>query len=209
MGLLKSIASRLRSRAESRAEQAIIDKADDLVDSAVGKIGKVKLDVKGKMITDFADFEAKWKTAGRQPQKSVLYFLIAAHNASSDADKGEAMATLILPSNYLVENADSPSGFKINPEGEGWPIWDLWSDPITVKSYLGGEANEEYKLDKDGDIVLKVIGKAQKGREAALVITSADKDTEVTVSLKRNKKGQWKIFTMTSADVGKVEEDDF
>ncbi len=213
MGFLRRAADRLLDRAESKAEDELVRRTEDAAEKAVetvaGKLTAVKLDVKGKIVKDFDDFKAKWEQYSRQPEKSVLYFLIALQNRATDELKGEAMASLILPTNYLSEDAKSPSGFKVNPDGEGWAIWDMWSDPITVQSYLGGKAKEDYKLDADGTVVLRVVGKAQKGREAVIEIASADDDTKVMTSLKRNKEGQWKIFTMTSEDVGKVEQEDF
>jgi len=208
MGLFKRVADRLLHRAESRAEQEIMRKVDEAEDAAIESITKVKLDVKGKMVKDFKGFKTAWERKARQPENSVLYYLIAAHNASNDTALGEAMASLILPTTYLLEDSESPSGYRINSEAEGYAIWDMWSDPFNVQHYLGGEAKDDYKIDED-KLVLKVVGKAIKGRAGAIVITSADKDTQVTCTLKRNKKGQWKIFTMESADVGKVEEEDF
>ncbi|MFX1295869.1 MAG: hypothetical protein ACFFD2_13580 [Promethearchaeota archaeon] len=206
MGLFKRIADELVDKAEREAEDAILDKIDEAEEAILEKIRKVDTNIKGKMITDFGKFKTKWTKDSKTPEKSVLYFMIAALNAASDKKLGEGMATLILPKPYLLKDAKSPSGFKINPEEIGQSIFVMWDDPITVKSYLGGKVKDGYEIDED-KLVMHVIGKSIAGKESIIQITNADGHSQATCALKRNKLGQWKIFTIESPDVGKVEDD--
>ncbi|NVM53426.1 MAG: hypothetical protein HWN66_06945 [Candidatus Helarchaeota archaeon] len=218
MGLLGRIGRRIGREVGRELEEGIkreITKIEDRIEGKlekwekdlVKKVTSVNKHIKGKIITDFNEFKTDWeKNAGDQSQ-SVFYFAIACYNyCLVDKTIGEHMATLILAKTFLLKSGSSPTKFKVNPKGDGYLLGHMRESPRIIKSYFGGTPDNNYEMDPenlDMHVVGIYEGKTNRGiPEGCIKIQSGGKDHDTPMFLRRNNKGQWKMFGFSSLATG-------
>ena len=177
-----------------------------------GKLGKKLLrsiaikicseHIKMKHIDNFEEFKAGFDKDGKKPKLAVFYYLIGVlEYVTGDKKQGDPMITLTLPKDYCTEDPASPSGFRLPKGGEGFFVEHMLESPNIVKSYVGGNPDNNYEIDKD-NLEIHVIGKAVKDKYAIIDIQSGGKDIYSRVKLKKNKVGIWKLYATSSIATG-------
>lgn len=222
MGFLKRVERNLKRKVELRVENTVERKlnraVDGTLDNIEGKFSdwekdlrkkatKMSNHVKGKLITDFNTFKTEWEKAAGDSIQSVFFFAMACYNyVLVDKEVGGNMATVILAKTFLLEGSNSPTGFKINPKGDGYLLEHMRESPHIIKSYFGGNPDNDYEVNTenlDMHVVGKYEGKTERGiPEACITIKSGGKDFDTPLFLKRNNAGQWKMFGFSSLATG-------
>ncbi len=174
----------------------------DLKNKLKQGIRKFSLNMKAKVVNtmaagDYNDFKKRWEGEGKDHVQTVLLYLIAAWEFVKGNDAGEAMATLVLPKNYLLVDSTSPSGFKLG-KTERYLFYHIRENPNTIPSFLGGNPNNNYKVDPN-NLEINVVQEGVSGREAVVVLQSGGKDFSTPCGLRMNKDGYWKIFKGTGS----------
>ena len=224
MGFLGRIGQGIRRELERELEEGIereITKIEDRIEGKlekwekelIKKVTKLNKHINGKIITDFKEFKTAWEANAGDQIQSVFYFAIAVYNyCILDKQIGENMATLILAKTFLLKKSGSPTGFKINPAGDGYLMEHMRESPRIIKSYFGGTDKNNYEMDPenlDMHVTGKYEGKTQRGiPEGCINLQSGGKDFETPMFLRRNNKGQWKMFGFSSLATGVKETEE-
>ena len=198
-------ASKAARETTDKGVQKVQDKADQKVEGwqadLLKKVTKVEKHITGKIITDFNAFKAEWEKVAGDPRQTVFFFLIAVYNYMTNKKVGEDMATVVLPKTFLLTSTSSPTGFKINPRGDGYLMEHMRESPRIVNSYLGGSPDNNYKIDPE-NIDIHLVAEAIIGTDATIKIQSAGKDLDTPCFLRKNNEGQWKLFGFSSIATG-------
>ncbi|MHA2462707.1 MAG: DUF6935 domain-containing protein [Candidatus Thorarchaeota archaeon] len=114
------------------------------------------------------------------------------------------------PENTLMY-ANSPSGLKLG-RSSSYYVTKFLESPNSVRSYLGGSNENDYKIDKKA-LTLTVTKQVDHGKGVKIFVHSGGRDMPVPAQLKKNSSGQWKLteyssFCMTVKKT-KTEEEDF
>ncbi|MBD3187950.1 hypothetical protein GF325_14025 [Candidatus Bathyarchaeota archaeon] len=195
------------NRAKSKAKSAVRDAAEDAVENFVKNAKKVDKTIKGKVIWDFDTFKSEWEKVASDPVQSVLFFINAAYVYLKDRKTGDAMVTILIPTPYLNKDPSSPSGFRLNPKGDGYLLMHMAEDGNIVKSYMGGTDKNNYEIDED-EFEMHVVGLGVDERSATVIIQSGGKHFNSPVNLKRNNDDQWKLFNISNIATGVRETED-
>lgn len=198
---------------ERKVERKVKDEATAKAKKAIKYRASKK--ITGKMIKSFDKFKESWEKVADDPVQSVFHFLIAAYNYTKDPDKGTAMATTVLSSKHHRKDSSSPSGYRLG-KTDGSLMDHMCENPYTVKSYLGGTYEKDYKDFDEKKPVMLFLAKEEtdkKGKYTDVLIQSGGKDLPTPVGLAKNKEGQWKVteFSSIATDCRKPksEEEDF
>ncbi|HUX98476.1 MAG TPA: hypothetical protein VMV49_02865 [Candidatus Deferrimicrobium sp.] len=214
MGLLGRIGHIIKREVEEAVERKLCSiedrlkgKLDEWEQGLYKKVTKMNKHVNGKLITDFNEFKTEWEKNAGDPIQSVFFLAMASYNyVLLDKKVGENMATIILAKTFLLKNSSSPTGFKVNPKGDGYLLEHMRETPRIVKSYFGGTPENDYEVDTenlDMLVVGKYEGKTDRGiPEACITIDSGGKDFDTPLFLRRNDQGQWKMFGFSSFATG-------
>jgi len=198
-------ASKAARETTDKGVQKVQDKADQKVEGwqadLLKKVTKVEKHIKGKIVTDFNAFKAEWEKVAGDPRQTVFFFLIAVYTYMTTKKVGEDMATVVLPKTFLLTSTSSPTGFKINPRGDGYLMEHMRESPRIVNSYLGGSPDNNYKIDP-ANIDMHLVAEAIVGTDATIKIQSAGKDLDTPCFLRKNNEGQWKLFGFSSIATG-------
>ena len=208
MSFMKKIGDKVARSAKTTAERKV-QKAGDKVekkievsqDALLKKVKKIEKHIKGKIITDFDEFKADWEKVAGEPRQTMFFFLIAVYNYMTDQKLGENMATVPLAKTFLLTSTESPTGFKINPGGDGYLMEHMRESPRIINSYLGGTPKNNYEIDPE-NIDMHIVGEVIEGTDAVIKIQSGGKDLDSPCALRKNKDGQWKLFGFSSIATG-------
>ncbi|MFX0103080.1 MAG: DUF6935 domain-containing protein [Candidatus Hodarchaeota archaeon] len=191
-------------RATSKAKQGVRQKMTIKKDEFLKNLKKVNKEVKGKIITDFDEFKESWESKADDPAQSILHYLIGAYNyVFEDKQVGEYMCTVVLAKTFLLPDNKSPTGYKLNPKGDLYFLEHMAETPRTIKSYLGGNPDNNYDMDPE-NITMKVVGEQidKANRFAKIFVQSGGKDFQSPSQMRLNGKNQWKIFEISSIATG-------
>jgi len=194
-------ADRQVQKAQDKVKQKVEQKADNIQEALLKKVKKVEKHIKGKIITDFDEFKAEWEKVAGDPRQTVFFFLIAVYNYMNDQKIGEEMATIPLAKTFLLADASSATGFKINRTGDGYLMEHMRENSRIINSYLGGTPDNNYELDPE-NIDMHIVGEVIEGTDAVIKIKSSGKDSDSPCPLRKNKDGQWKLFGFSSIATG-------
>ncbi len=111
------------------------------------------------------------------------------------------MATVILPKPHLLEDAGSPTGFRLNIAGDAFFMEQLAQSPSIVNSYLGGTPANNYQIDTK-NLVMQVVSDGRTATDATIHIQSGGKENSSPCNLKKNNSGQWKLFDIGAIATG-------
>jgi hypothetical protein len=164
--------------------------------------------ISGHMITSFKTFKSEWEKDARKPERSIMYYLIAALNIEKDPELAEAMMTVVVSKNDCLEDGSSPSGLKLGRSAKYY-IGQFKKNPNIARSYVGGTNTNNYKFSKN-NLTMTVVRKQDQANGVKIFIQSGGKDLATPVSLRENSSGQWKLTNYSSICTGvkkTVEED--
>jgi hypothetical protein len=199
---VKTSVSNTVSNAKYKATDAVRSAVDKKFTAFVTNIKKVNKKVSGPLIEDFNEFKTQWEAKAGDPEQSIFFFLMAAyHYAQGAKDKGEWMATLILPKTHCLADGGSPTGFKLNFGGDGYFMEHMAESPRIVNSYLGGSPTNDYAVDTK-NFVMHVVSDGRTPLDATIHIQSEGKDFSSPCNLRKNNSGQWKLFKIGSIATG-------
>jgi hypothetical protein len=153
------------------------------------------------MITSFDKFKAAWEKDAEKPESSILYYIIAALNIEKDPKIADAMMTVVVSKNDCVDDGSSPSGLKLRRTGSGYYIGQFKKNPHIARSYVGGNPDNDYKIDK-ASLTMTVVSKKEHGKGLKIFIQSGGKDMPTPVQLAENSSGQWKLTEYSSICTG-------
>nr|MDO8112001.1 hypothetical protein [Candidatus Sigynarchaeota archaeon] len=189
-------------RAENKAVSTVKQTVKNQFNAFVANVKKVNKKVNGPLIEDFNEFKTQWEAKAGDPEQSIFFFMIAAYQYAQGAkDNGEWMATVILPKTHLLPLDSSPTGFKINFQGDGFFLEQMAASPQIVNSYLGGTPDNNYTVDTK-NLVMNIVSDGRTPTDATIHIQSAGKDFSSPCNLRKNNNGQWKLFTIGSIATG-------
>ncbi|NMC03892.1 MAG: hypothetical protein GYA24_01710 [Candidatus Lokiarchaeota archaeon] len=199
---VKTSVSNAASNAKYKAQDAVRGAVNRKFQAFVTNLKKMNKKVNGPLVSDFEEFKAQWEAKASDPEQSVFYFLMAAyHYAQGDKDKGEWMATLILPKTHLLPDNRSPTGFKLNFMGDGYFMEHMAESPRIVNSYLGGSPENNYEIDTN-NLVMHIVSEGSNAESVTIHIQSAGKDFSSPCNLRKNNSGQYKLFQIGSIATG-------
>jgi hypothetical protein len=163
------------------------------------------------LITSFSKFKSAWEKDAGKPENTLMYYLMAALNLEKDKKLGDAMMTLVVSKRDCSEDAKSPSGLKLG-RGSSYYVTKFLESPNSVRSYLGGSNENDYKINKKA-LTLTVTRQVDHGKGVKIFVHSGGRDMPVPAQFKKNSSGQWKLteyssFCMTVKKT-KTEEGDF
>jgi hypothetical protein len=169
--------------------------------------------IKMKHIDNFEEFKEKFEKEADDPEKTVFFYLIGVlEYITGDKKQGEPMITLTIRKDYMQVDPVSPSGLRLPKSGEGYFVQHMLEEPNIVKSFLGGNPDNNYEIDKE-ELVMNLVGKEVKRKHAVIDIQSGGKDFYSRVKLQKNKYGIWKLYETSSIATGVQEKtedkDDF
>jgi len=214
--LKRDIEYKVRSKTSTTTSKATAKReANKFGKSLLKKIkkGLTAKKIKMKHIDNFEEFKEKFEKEGDKPEMTVFFYLIGVlEYITGDKKQGEPMITLTVKKDYMHKDPTSPSGLKLPQAGEGYFIQHMLEDPNIIKSFLGGNPENNYTVDKD-ELVMTLVDKDVKKNYAVIDIQSGGKDIYSRVKLQKNRHGIWKLYSTSSIATGvKVtaeEQDDF
>ncbi|MFX0134277.1 MAG: DUF6935 domain-containing protein [Candidatus Hodarchaeota archaeon] len=169
--------------------------------------------IKMKHIDNWEEFKEKFEKEADDPEKTVFFYLIGIlEYITGDKKQGEPMITLTIKANMMQKDPVSPSGLRLPQAGEGYFVQHMLEDPNIIKSFLGGNPDNNYEIDKE-ELEMLLVGKEVKKNFAVIDIQSGGKDFYSRVKLQKNKYGIWKLYETSSIATGVKEttedKDDF
>ncbi|NVM03263.1 MAG: hypothetical protein HWN67_13060 [Candidatus Helarchaeota archaeon] len=177
------------------------------------KKGLMSRKLKMKHIDNWEEIKEKFEKEADDPEKTVFFYLIGVlEYITGDKKQGEPMITLTVKANMMQKDPVSPSGLKLPQSGEGYFVQHMLESPNIVKSFVGGNPDNNYEVDKE-ELVMHLVGKKVKRNFAVIDIQSGGKDFYSRVKLQKNKYGIWKLYETSSIATGVQEvtedKDDF
>lgn len=169
--------------------------------------------IKMKHIDNFEEFKEKFEEEAKDPEKTVFFYLIGVlEYITGDKKQGEPMITLTIKADMMQKDPVSPSGLRLPQSGEGYFVQHMLEDPNIIKSFVGGNPDNNYEIDKE-ELEMHLVGKEVKKKFAVIDIQSGGKDFYSRVKLQKNKYGIWKLYETSSIATGVQEttedKDDF
>jgi hypothetical protein len=156
--------------------------------------------VTGDMITSFSKFKSAWEKDAGKPEKSILYYLIAALNIEKDPELAEAMMTVVVSKRDCLEDGGSPSGLKLGKTAKYY-IGQFKGNKNIARSYVGGTNTNSYKYSKS-NLVMTVVRTEKQKKGLKIFIQSGGKDMPTPVYVRENSSGQWKLTNYSSICTG-------
>ena len=153
-----------------------------------------------KMITSFSEFKDQWEKDAGSPEKSIMYYVIAALNIEKDPKLAEAMMTVVVSKNDCLEDGSSPSGLKLGRSAKYY-IGQFKGNKNIARSYVGGTPENGYSI-KENALTMTVVSKQDHGKGVKIFIDSGGKDFDTPVQLMKNNSGQWKLTNYSSICTG-------
>jgi hypothetical protein len=199
---VKSSVNNAASNAKYKAQDAVRSAVNKQFKAFVTNLKKVNKKVSGPLVDDFNEFKTQWEAKAGDPAQSIFYFLQAAyHYAQGAKDKGEWMATVILPKTHCLPDSNSPTGLKLNMMGDGYFMEHMAESPRIVNSYLGGSPTNNYEIDTK-NLVMHIVSEGTSPDTVTIHIQSEGKDFSSPCNLRKNSSGQWKLFQIGSIATG-------
>lgn len=163
------------------------------------------------MITKFDEFQSSWEKDAKEPENTILYYLIAALNLEKNQKTAEAMMSVVITKDDLREDGSSPSGYKLGNRA-GYFVEQFLESKNNARSYVGGTNENDYSIDWE-KLTLTIIKKQDYMGGVKIFVHSGGRDNPVPCQLKKNNKGQWKLTEYSSFCMGvkptKSSEGDF
>ncbi len=146
---------------------------------------------KMKMIRDYETFKASWEKTADDPAMCAFHYIIALLNVEEDFKLACAMVSIMIHKKYTKEDLMSPSGLGLWGSHLNF-VSHIKYNLTTPRSYVGGVPEQAYEIDEK-NLVLTVLKVDIKGKDCVVYLLSSGRDSPASGSMKRNKKGQWKL----------------
>ncbi|MBD3188111.1 hypothetical protein GF325_14840 [Candidatus Bathyarchaeota archaeon] len=140
------------------------------------------------------DWKALFEELSKTPTGTIEFIIRGVILAETDKDLADQVLAFAFPKGDNTEDQSSISGYRLRKKGNGYYMGQFAKDKNIIRSYGGASYKNGYSFDPD-NIKITVTKEDIGEKEAKIFIKSGGKDNPTPVKLKKNKHGQWKLFT--------------